>query len=125
MDPAPSMPTLEGCLVPMELESRPTRAPLAAAWAEEPWEELAAVLVASIPRIRPTTVTVATVVATVATVATMATVVTGVTVDTPDPEVTLMAPVTLVTVGYYKMNEIFTDLEDRTLVIFFAGSLKN
>ena len=89
----------------MELESRPTRAPLAAAWAEEHWEELAAVLVASIPRIHPTTVTVATV---VATVATMATVVTGVTVDMPDPEVTLMAPVTLVTVGYYKMMKIFT-----------------
>ena len=37
------------------------------------------------------------------------TVVTGVTVDTPDPEVTLMAPVTLATVGYYKMYDIFTD----------------
>ena len=39
----------------------------------------------------------------------VATVVTGVTVDTPDPEVTLMARVTLVMVGYYKMMNVFTD----------------
>ena len=37
------------------------------------------------------------------------TVVTGVTVDTSDLEVTLMARVTLVTVGYYKMMNVFTD----------------